>query len=142
MESQDASTLAVTLQRLSANGADSAQIAEIVAATWIVIDQALTPIVGSKGMAALSARSLYLVRGSYPWLAELHHGTETVMDFGQLRAVLSQRENTQAAAAGGAHLQTLYELLGSLIGPTLTRQLLGAAWSNPFDDAAAQDVWP
>jgi hypothetical protein len=142
MESQDSCKLAVTLEQLAARGANTAQITDAIVSTWKVVEAALAPIIGSKGVAALYGRSLYLIRAAHPWLAAIHQGPESTMDFPLLQQVLAQQESATAAAAGGAHLQTLYELLGSLIGPSLTGQLLRSAWDNPFDRGAAQDLSP
>lgn len=140
--SQESRQVAVTLERLAAEGADTTRIATAVVSTWQAVDAALAPVIGGKGVAALYGRSLYLVRASHPWLATLHDGPETLMDFAQLEALLTQQGSVIAAAAAGDHLQILYELLGSLIGPSLTGQLLRSAWDNPFGGPSAQDPSP
>ena len=141
MEIQESRKLAVTLQHLAAQGADSVQITDAIVSTWVVVEAALSPIIGRKGIAALYTRSLYLIRTHYPWLSAIH-GSDAAMDFSQLRAALARQESSKAAAAGGAHLQTLYELLGSLIGTSLTGQLLGPAWDNSFVGFAGKDISP
>lgn len=139
MDPLESRRIAVSLERLAGRGADSAGVVEAIVSVWRVVEAELSPIIGSKGVAALYWRSLYLVRARYPWLGAIQ-GAESPMDFSQLRAVLHQQGSSQAAAAGGAHLQAVYELLGSLIGASLTAQLLGPVWDKPFDGAAAQDV--
>ena len=132
MESRESRKLAVTLEQLAARGADSAHITDAIVSTWESIDLALSPIIGRKGVAALYARSLYLIRPRHPWVSGIQ-GADAIIDYSQLRALMSQQGSAATAAAGGDHLQTLYELLGTLIGPSLTGQLLGAAWDNAFD---------
>lgn len=139
METQESRKLAVTLQHLAAQGADSAQITDAIISTWVVVEAALSPVIGKKGIAALYTRSLYLIRARYPWLSAIF-GSDASMDLPRLRAALAQQESSKAASAGGAHLQTLYELLDSLIGPSLTGQLLGSAWDNSFVGFAGKDI--
>lgn len=142
MELPESRRFAVSLKHLAAQGADIAQIADGVVATWQTIETTLAPVVGSKGVAALYGRSLYLTLSDHPWLAALYSKEDTPMDLGQLRAVLAQQDSLAAAAGGGAHLQALHELLASLIGPSLTAQLLRAAWDHPFDRPAPEDLSP
>ena len=111
-------------------------------ATWQAVDAALAPVIGTRGVAALYGRSLYLVRTAHPWLAELHQGPLTEMDLGLLGAALAQQDPVCAAAGAGDHLQSVFQLLESLIGPSLTAQLLGPAWGNAFDGIAGQDILP
>ena len=139
METQESRKLAVTLQHLAAQGADSAQITDAIVSTWVLVEAALSPVIGKKGIAALYTRSLYLVRARFPWLTAILD-SDTSMDLPRLRAALAQQESSKAAAAGGAHLQTLYELLGSLIGRSLTGQLLHSAWENSFGGLAGKDI--
>lgn len=143
MPTQDSRKVATTLERLAAQGADTTRIADAVVSTWQAVDAALAPVIGSKGVEALYERSLHLVRGQHPWLASARQGAGAPgMDLGLLGATLARQENLTAAAAAGDQLQSLYELLRSLIGPSLTGQLLRSAWDNPFGGVPAQDRTP
>ena len=124
----------LSLQRLTAGGATSNRIADAVVTTWQAIQAALVPVIGGRGVAALYGRSLYLIRASYPWMNGT--GDHTQMDLELLRTALSHQESATAAAGAGAHLHSLSELLGSLIGPSLAGQLLGPVWNNAFDGIA------
>ena len=142
MPTPDSRKVATTLQRLAAEGADTTRIADAVVTTWQAIDGALAPVIGGKGVAALYGRSLHLVRPAHPWLAAAHQGPPTQMDLGLLGVALAQQESVTAAAGAGDHLQTLYQLLGSLIGASLTGQLLRPAWDNAFDGIAGKSISP
>ena len=48
--------------------------------------------------------------------------------------------STNAAAAGGALLQTFHKLLTTLVGSSLTERLLRSVWTNHFDAPSAQDT--
>jgi len=140
MESPKSRRLTVTLERVVAGGAHVTQVADAIVVTWRDIDSAISPILGQQGLAALYRRSLYLCRGTHPWLAANPEGGEARMDLTELKTVLTSQDSATAAAGGGAHLQALYELLGSLIGPSLTEQMLRSAWENSFGGPTAQDL--
>jgi len=132
----------VTLAQRAAEGADPAQIAEAVASTWKKIDAALSPIIGHGSVAVLYMRSLHLIDPAHPWLGDMHQGVQTTIDQAALKAILAQQDSETAAAAGGALLQTFYELLASLVGPSLTERLLRSVWENPLSGPSAQDTSP
>ena len=142
MPHQDSRKVATTLERLAAQGADTARIAAAAISTWQAIDAALAPVIGGKGVAALYCRSLYLVRARHPWLASGDEAAGSVMDLDQLAAAMGRQDSFAAAAGAGDQLESLYDLLRSLIGPALTGQLLRSAWDNPFGGPAAQDRTP
>ena len=132
----------MTLAQRAAEGADPAQIAEAVASTWKKIDAALSPIIGHGSVAVLYMRSLHLIEPAHPWLANMHPTVPTAVDLTALKSILSPQDSETAAAAGGALLQTFYELLASLVGPSLTERLLRSVWENPLSGPPAQDTSP
>ena len=132
----------MTLAQRAAEGADAAQIAEAVASTWKKIDAALSPIIGHGSVAVLYMRSLHLIDPAHPWLADMHQGVQTTIDLAALKSILARQDSETAAAAGGALLQTFYELLASLVGPSLTERLLRSVWENPLSGPPAQDTSP
>lgn len=142
MESQDSGRIAVPLAHRVATHANAAQIADAVVATWQDIDAALTPIIGSKGVVALYKRSLYLTGTAHPWLAGTDEGAEGAIGPAALKSVVAQQSNADAALGGNALLQTFYQLLGSLIGPSLTERLLGRAWADSSSGPPAPDTKP
>ena len=140
MESHESSLIAATLAAPLGKGGDAAQIADAIVSTWQKIDAALSPIIGQGGVAALYKRSLYLTGQAHPWLAGMHEGVETAMDLAALKSLLAQQSSANAAAGGGALLQTFSELLTSLVGPSLTERLLRFVWPNSFSAPPAQDT--
>jgi hypothetical protein len=111
-------------------GDDAAQISQAIASVWQEIAEALCPVIGRGGLDALYRRSLHLTVRAYPWLATTKGEEETVMDLIQLKAVLARQDSANAAAGGGALLQTFYDLLTGVIGPSLTARLLRSAWAS------------
>lgn len=120
--------LAAWLLRSAGAGVGSQDVVASIIAICQDIDGALTPIIGPRGVAALFHRSLHLAGQGQPSLAAVHPGTPTVMDLGPLRVQLSAQSPADAAAAGALLLHTFHELLGTLIGTSLTDRLLRSAW--------------
>ncbi|RPI46176.1 MAG: hypothetical protein EHM59_08175 [Betaproteobacteria bacterium] len=85
---------------------------------------ALSPIIGTGGVAALYNRSLYLTRPAYPWLDTVLQAALAAADFSALHLALSEQTDCDAAAASTTLLETFCDILTRLIGPSLTVQLL------------------
>jgi hypothetical protein len=127
------------LVQRAADGVDSTGIAAMVVSIWRDIDATLRPILGQRGVASLYRRSLHLTSASHPWLASMHDGMPATLDLPTLQAALAAQGNIDAAAGGGDLLQAFHELLASLVGTSLTEQLLCSIWANSSRGAAAQD---
>jgi hypothetical protein len=123
-----------------ADDASVEQIADAIVAIWQEIDQALHPIVGRRGVAALYNRSLHLTAAAYPWLAMGHRGLAAEVDPSALKGALVQQAAAEAAAGGMALFQTFHGLLAGLIGASLTDRLLRSVWARPAGTSPAQDT--
>ena len=139
MEQQDGYVLMLNLDRFRASGANVGHIATSVVSTWAEIKQAIAPVIGARGVAALYERSLFLTRGQHPWMVPLPNSVEMEMYLPALEAILIQQDSATAAAGGAAHLQTFYEVLSSLIGPSLSDSLLRSIWEKSTNGPAALD---
>jgi hypothetical protein len=122
--------------------ASAADVAAGVAAVWKDIDQALHPIIGHRGVAALYHRSLSSAALRYPWLPVNPTGALATIDPMALRAALTRREAAEAAAASVALFAAFRDLLASLIGASLTDRLLLSTWTPAPGTARAQDTDP
>lgn len=142
MASSESGRIAVTLAEQVREGADAACVADHVVAVWQQVGDALTPIIGQRGVAALYKRSLFLIAKDHPWLPRLQEADPPAIDVAVLHSALAQQDPGAAAAGGGALLQTFHELLASLVGPSLTGRLLAAAWALPISGPSAQDTSP
>jgi hypothetical protein len=127
------------LARLASHGADTAQIGSALHETFSTAQQALAPIVGARGVAALYQRALHLAGKAHPALAALPAGAAATMDLPTLETALSSLDASLAAAAGDELVHAFREVLASLIGVPLTEHLLGTVAVDPPHDAAAQD---
>jgi len=123
-------------------GADAAQIADEVAAILQAMNAVLTPIIGQRGVAAIYTRGLHLSISVHPWLQACQEGIHAPMDSTALKSVLAQQSPTDAAVGGKAVLQRVFDILVSLIGPSLTEQLLRPAWEEHLSGRTAQDISP
>jgi hypothetical protein len=130
------------LTRRAREGASAGELAGLTVAAWRAITAVLAPVIGQRGVAALYRRSLHLAAANHPWLAAGDGGSSATMDLDALEAALSARESAQAAAGGAALLLSFHALVGSLIGPALSGQLLGGVWVKFFSGSAAQDPHP
>src|SRR2546423_7238678 len=110
---------------------DTPQIAEAMVATWRSVDAALAPILGTRGVAALYQRSIFLTSATHPWLASLLDGVNGRIDLPALKEVLTQQSSADASAGGNALMQAFHRLLTSLVGVSLTERLLHSVWSDP-----------
>lgn len=118
---------------------DRAQmVADAAVARWQSIVDALTPVLGQRGVAALYRRTLNVAARTHPCLLDAHEEGEPI-GFAPLRAVLLAQPDNQAAMATDASIQTFHELLNSLIGIPLTQKLLGNLWSSTFSGSPVQD---
>ncbi len=139
MQSKEGHQIAAFLAHRAGATATASQIADATAAAWHQIDAALTPIIGSRGVAALFKRSLHLNRQDHPCLAAMLESVQTTLDVAPLKSVLAQQSSAEAAAAGGEVLQTFYELLSNLVGPSLTERLLRSVWINFLSGPAVEE---
>jgi hypothetical protein len=128
------------LARLVAQGAGATQVGEALLATLATMQQALTPIVGIRGVAALYQRALHLTSRAHPTLATLSAGAVATMDLAALQAKLGMLDAAAAAAAGDALVANLREVLASLVGAPLTTHLLGPDSLEPIHGGAVQDT--
>ncbi|MEO5660349.1 MAG: hypothetical protein ABIQ90_11240 [Polaromonas sp.] len=124
---------------MAAKGAEASRLASEIISTWLHIDAALAPVIGKRGVAALYERSLHMARAGHPWLGTADGNPETMIDLIALKSVLMQQNGAGAAAGGGAHFQAFYDVLGSLIGLSLTEKLLRSIWEQSFNGPVTEE---
>lgn len=140
MSSQQRDRIAAFLEGGVSAGASSEEVAALVATTFLGLEQALAPIVGQRGMAALYKRSLHLSRPLHPWLPANAQGSESGMDVAALTTALSKRTSAEAASAGTQLLDSFRALLTTLIGESLTERLLRPVWATLLSGPSARDT--
>lgn len=122
--------------------ASAIEAAEALATAWQAVDDALSPIIGKRGVAALYKRSLRVTATSHPWLSSLISDHLGPIDITALSTAFAQQTVASAAAASDALLQAFSNLLASLLGASLTNRLLEPVGSHFPSGTAAQDPTP
>lgn len=141
--SQEDDRIALAVAQRAGEDADAARIADVIVVLWQQIEVVLAPIVGQRGVAALYKRSLYLATAAHPWL-ELQEDPQATPDLVALKSAISEQRSADATAGGVAMLRAFHTLLTSLIGSSLSGQLLDAVWTHPSPSSgsSAQDPSP
>ncbi|MDR8363081.1 MULTISPECIES: hypothetical protein [Pseudomonas] len=133
--------LASLTHRVGPN-ADIATTAQAITSILQNMDTALTPIIGQQGVAALYRRSLHLCAANHPRLAGTYDSVQASLDLTALKSVLVEQSEADALFFGEVLLTTFYELLTTLIGPSLTARLLRGVWEPSLSDTPSQENSP
>jgi len=123
-----------------ASDADTAEVADAVVALWRDIDEALHPVIGRQGVAALYTRSLKAASAKFPWLAQAQPDALRAVDPAALRGAIAGQTAAEAGAACVEMFNAFHELLASLVGAALTDRLLRSVWTLSAGDPSAQDT--
>jgi hypothetical protein len=134
--------IAATLVHRTGEGTSAHEVADIVVALCQDTERALTPIIGPVGVGALYQHSLHLAKVAYPWIDIIPTRPATAADFSVFHTLLAQQTAETALAGGKEVLEAFFRLLVSLIGFSLSEQLLAAVRTDPAPDTSAQDVVP
>ncbi len=121
-----------SLARRTKNARDPGAIAEAAVSTWQEVAAQLSPIIGARGVDVLFGRALHLTSMTSTSLglavARKHEEGATILaDF---KRSLQGRDAVAATEAGLAFFFTFTELLGTLIGESLTERLLSSVWAS------------
>ncbi len=109
---------------LAGEGADAAMT------QWEQMSSKLISIVGAGGFHSLYARSVFIARARYPWLATDEVSAQTDPLFAQLKKCFESQLPVEASAANKLLLITFTDILASLIGEALTTSILRSAWDS------------
>ena len=123
-------------------GADAGggAVADAALEMWRGVADALTPVVGGRGVMALLHRSVFVAGREYPYLTQtLEPGSRDVNVDG-LRLALEAQATAEAINGSAALFAAFDALVASMIGLALTERLLAPVWDLPSSGEAAQDV--
>ena len=115
----------------SARDADSGLVATTTVGAVRLLLRELKPVIGELAACALYGRSLHLARASFP-RAPLNAQTHDEL-LAPLHKDLTSRSSIEAQRGSRALLNSLVDLLVSLIGEPLTYRLLRKAWGTRVD---------
>lgn len=139
MESSVSDRIEAELARRFEDKMEVELIANDLVSLWQEIEVVLCPIIGQRGVAALYQRCFHLAGRKYPWLVSSLEGAQTSIDYAHLKTLLTPRSCAELIAGGGLLFKTFYELLVSLVGPSLTERLLRSVGAHLFSGPPAQD---
>ncbi len=139
MSSPPVRRAAATLITKAGADADATRVADSVVSVLRGIEDALTPIIGVRGVAALYARTLFLVSQEYSWLSITPPSVNDPMDLQLLHARVAARSPADSVASSRAIIDTFHDLLDSMIGSALTERLLRTVLDSSSSGNAAQD---
>ena len=132
------SPLAAALERQLRAGSERLPVAAAVLAVWRAVDEALVPILGRAGVAAMYHRSLVVSGRAHPCLPA-PAPSDVTPDLAALQAALAAHDEATAIAAGAALLDSFHDLLASLVGASVTDRLLAPVLESPVPGTPAQD---
>lgn len=113
-------------QQWASDEAAVVDVAELAVGFLRQAEASLSPIIGHQSVGALYQRSLYLTRSEHPWLAVACGEWMPADPFVVLQKAVSRQTLGNAQAAVHALLEVFRSLLNTLIGASLTAQLLRA----------------
>ncbi|WP_256666347.1 MULTISPECIES: hypothetical protein [unclassified Pseudomonas] len=140
--SEESRQIVASLAHRVGPSADIARIADAIVSILQDMDAALAPIIGQPGVVALYRRSFHLCASTHPRLARTYDSAQAVLDLIALKSVLVKQSEVDALFFGEVLLTTFYELLTSLIGPSLTARLLRGVWELSLSDTPSQEKTP
>lgn len=120
-----------TLAHRAGEGANASAVAEAAISIWHQAAVRLAPVIGAQGVEVLFRRSLHLTKGKTPWLTMAVDDGDFVALLATLQSRLADRDAAAALEASHVLLVHFTELLGSLIGKSLTERLLAPIWTCP-----------
>jgi hypothetical protein len=109
---------------------------------WNTVAETLVPIIGQSSVTVLYRRCLVSVGATRTWLPAVTAADLPQNDWTVLHASVSRQTANEASEACTALFATFRDLLGSLIGPSLTEQLLQPVSALPSTGSAEQDTLP
>lgn len=118
---------------------DAGVVAERMVVTWQALDDALSPILGPMGVAALYARTVHLASATHPWLKGAVRSVAPRMDVSVLTRLLAEQDRAQAASASATLLHQFCEVLAGLVGTSLTSRLLADVLASSRISAPSPD---
>jgi len=94
---------------------------------WQLLASQLNSTIGRGGFNALFCRSLHVTASEFPWLSA-HVLPSSDEPFTELISNLGKQSAAEAYRANAALLLTFTDILASLIGDSLTTDIINSAW--------------
>lgn len=139
-ESEEGRRIVASLAHRVDHVADIYQVADVIISMLQDTNASLVPIIGPKGVAALYRRSLHLCTSLHPHMVATYGSLVDPLDLTDLKTILIQQTQIDAVFFGEELLKALYELLSTLIGPSLSARLLLDVWDKNLSAPPAQET--
>ena len=140
--SEESRQIVASLTHRVGPNADIVKTAHAIISILQDIEAALTPVIGQQGVAALYRRSLHLCGSTHPRLTGPCDRVQAGQVLTALKSVLVEQSEADALFFGEMLLTIFYELLTTLIGPSLTARLLRGVWEPSLSDTSSQENSP
>lgn len=114
-------------------------VADAAVMLWEQMATQIISIVGEGGFNSLYARSVFLTRTTFPWLAAGALPPQAEQRFAGLKTSLEGKTLAEACAASSLLLLTFTDILAALIGEQLTTRILRSAWGDDASDNAGKE---
>lgn len=111
-----------------------AEVAKRAVAVWERTANEIIAIIGVGGFNSLFARSVFLSRPSFPYLAPSALPLQVDQCLAELKKSLENQTPADAIRANIQLLCTFTDILATLIGEELTSSILQSAWSHHVPD--------
>ena len=118
------------------------EVADAAVVAWSAVAERLVPVIGQSSVTTLYRRCLVSVGVERTWLPSGSANDQPADDLLVLHAAVSRQTVDTASEACMALSMEFRDLLGSLIGPSLTEQLLHPVSALPSTGSADQHTLP
>lgn len=118
------------------------KVADAAVDLWAQIATQIISIVGEGGFNSLYARSVFLAKSEFPWLAAISMPSKSEHRFAELKEILEGQSPMLAREANSLLLITLTDILSSIIGEDLTMSILHSAWGIVAPNGTCSEKHP
>jgi hypothetical protein len=115
------------------------KVADAAVDLWAQIATQIISIVGEGGFNSLYARSVFLAKSEFPWLAAISLPSKSEHRFAELKSILAGQSTRQAGEANSLLLITFTDILSSIIGEDLTMSILQSAWGTVVSNGTGDE---
>ncbi len=109
---------------------ESSQFLDQIIKLWEGLAMELTCIVGDGGFRILFARSVSLAKINFPWLEDFRFPLQGESSFSYFKVCFAGRDIAEMRQANSLIVSAFIDTLSSLVGNTLTTNILRPAWEQ------------
>jgi hypothetical protein len=118
---------------------DHEEAADMAIVLWEQIATKIISIIGERGFKSLYVRCIFLNLSKFSWLATYDPKSEVNNQFTELKVYFEMQTPEQIKEVNNQLLLTLTDILASLIGDSLTTNILCMAWGNETSDIVSKE---